>query len=81
LPPFNFSARKNGIFSDAKRFLSTVDICYLEGPADKLFFAAQCLKDKYVYPQMISPVFRVEPLVDLKLFLSTLKINCQRENL
>jgi hypothetical protein len=72
---------KSGILWVVNCFLNTEDICYIEGPADKLFFAAQCLKDKYVYPQMISPVFRAEPLVDLKSFLSTLKINCQRENL
>jgi hypothetical protein len=40
--------------------LNTEDICYIEGPADKLFFAAQFLKQKYVYPQLVRQFFRAE---------------------
>jgi len=60
--------------------MNTVNICRIEGPADKLLFAAQCFEQKDVYPHLISLFLRVENLIDLQQFLSTLKIKCQREN-
>jgi len=60
--------------------MNTVNICRIEGPADKLFFAAQCFEQKDVYPQPVSLLSKAEQSVDLKLFLSIFRFKCQRSN-